>query len=150
MYQYIAPTINLFVSGTIFYYLQHLEKINCKCSLTFQRNYIYYYTIVIFIVSLISIIFQGKMKNLSDVLLPLSILLLIAGIVNIVYTFEFIDDMKKQNCDCSKSMIRDLMFIIACLQIFVWVILLCLFVFILITKKIPLNRYIKNKRNSLH
>ena len=149
MYQYIAPSINLFISGTIFYYLQHLEKINCKCSLTFQRNYIYYYTIVIFIVSLISIIFQGKMKNLSDVLLPLSILLLIAGIVNIVYTFEFIDDMKKQNCDCSKSMIRDLMFIIACLQIFVWVILLCLFVFILITKKIPLNRYIKNKRNSL-
>ena len=149
MYQYIAPTINLFVSGTIFYYLQHLEKINCKCSLTFQRNYIYYYTIVIFIVSLISIIFQGKMKNLSDVLLPLSILLLIAGIVNIVYTFEFIADMKKQNCDCSKSMIRDLMFIIACLQIFVWVILLCLFVFILITKKIPLNRYIKNKKNSV-
>jgi hypothetical protein len=87
------------------------------------------------------------MKILSDILLPVSILLLIAGIVNIVYTFEFIDDMKKQNCDCSKSMIRDLMFIIACLQIFVWVILLCLFFFILITKKIPINRYIK--KNSL-
>lgn len=147
MYQYIAPTINLCISGTIFYYLQHLEKIGCKCSLTFQRTYIYYYTIAIFIVSLISIFFKSKLKILSDILLPISILLLIAGIINIVYTFEFIDDMKKQNCDCSKSMIRDLMFIIACLQIFVWVILLCLFFFILITKRIPINRYIK--KNSL-
>lgn len=146
MYQYIAPSINLFISGTIFYYLQHLEKIGCKCSLTFQRKYIYYYTIVIFIVSLISILFHGKMNSLSNILLPISILLLIAGIINIVYTFEFIDDMKKQNCKCSDSMIRDLMFIIACLQIFVWVVLLCLFLFILVTKRIPINRYIKNKK----
>ena len=42
MFSYITPIINLCISGTIIYYLQHLEKIACKCSLTFQRNYIYY------------------------------------------------------------------------------------------------------------
>jgi hypothetical protein len=113
MYQYIAPSINLFISGTIFYYLNYLNQIGCKCSLTFQRNYIYYYTIVIFIISLVSILFQRKIKELSGVLFPISILLLIAGIINIVYTIEYVEDMKKQNCKCSESIIRDLMFIIA-------------------------------------
>jgi hypothetical protein len=143
MYQYIAPSINLFISGTIFYYLNYLNQIGCKCSLTFQKKYIYYYTIVIFLVSLVSILFQNKIKGLSNVLLPIAIILLIAGIINIIYTIEYVEDMKKQNCKCSESIIRDLMFIIACLQIFVWIILICLVIFIFITKKIPFNGYVK-------
>ena len=138
MYQYIAPSINLFISGTIFYYLNYLNQIGCKCSLTFQRNYIYYYTIVIFIISLVSILFQNKIKGLS-----IQIILLLASIINIAYTIEYVEDMKKQNCKCSESIIRDLMFIIAILQIFVWIILICLVIFIFVTKKIPLNGYIK-------
>jgi hypothetical protein len=116
---YISPIINLFVSGTIVYYLYYLEKINCKCSLTFQRNYIYYYTIFIFIINAITVFFQKKLKDLSLTILPISIILLIAGIVNIMYTFEYVNDMKKQNCKCSESIVRDLMFIFATLQCFV-------------------------------
>jgi len=116
---YISPIINLFISGTILYYLYYLEKINCKCSLTFQRNYIYYYTIFIFIINAITVFFQKKLKDLSLTILPISIILLIAGIVNIMYTFEYVNDMKKQNCKCSESIVRDLMFIFATLQCFV-------------------------------
>jgi len=122
MFQYLGPTITLIVSGTILYYLNHLKNIDCKCSLTFQRNYIFYYTIVIFIINLCTICFQDKLKELSLVILPISIILLIAGIINIVYTLEYVQDMKKQNCKCSESMIRDLMFIIVILQISVWAI----------------------------
>jgi hypothetical protein len=120
--RYIPPFINLFISGTILYYLYYLEKNDCKCSLTFQRNYIYYYTIVIFIINATTICFQEKLKEISLVILPFSIILLIAGIINIIYTFEYVDDMKKQNCNCSISMIRDLMFILAIIQSFVIII----------------------------
>ena len=122
MFSYIPPFINLFISGTIIYYLNHLEKIGCKCSLTFQRKYIYYYTILLFGINLISLFFQEKIKELSVVILPFSIFLLIAGIINIVYTIEYVNDMKKQNCKCSESLIRDLMFILAILQSFVIII----------------------------
>lgn len=130
---YISPIINLFISGTIIYYLYYLEKINCKCSLTFQRNYIYYYTILIFIINAITIFFQKKLKEISLAILPISIMLLIAGLVNIIYTFEYVNDMKKQNCKCSESIIRDLMFIFAILQSFVIIIffltILSIFIF---------------------
>ena len=116
---YISPLINLFISGTIMYYLYYLEKIDCKCSLTFQRNYIYYYTLIIFIINAITIFFQKTLREFSLAVLPISITLLIAGIINIIYTFEYVHDMKKQNCKCSESIIRDLMFIFAILQSFV-------------------------------
>jgi len=130
---YIPPIINLFISGTIIYYLHYLEKINCKCSLTFQRNYIYYYTIIIFIINAVTIFFQKKIKELALVILPISIMLLIAGIVNIIYTFEYVNDMKKENCKCSDSIVKDLIFILAVLQSFViiifFLIILSIFIF---------------------
>jgi hypothetical protein len=131
---YISPIINLFISGTIIYYLYYLEKLNCKCSLTFQRNYIYYYTIIIFIINAVTICFQKKLKELSLVILPVSIVLLISGIVNIIYTFEYVNDMKKQNCKCSESIIRDLMFILAIIQSFVIIIFFLTIVSIFVFK----------------
>jgi hypothetical protein len=130
---YISPIINLFISGTILYYLYYLDKIDCKCSLTFQRNYIYYYTIIIFVINAVTIFFQKKLKEMALVILPISIMLLIAGLVNIIYTFEYVNDMKKQNCKCSDSIVKDLMFILAILQSFViiifFLIILSIFLF---------------------
>lgn len=140
MFQYLGPSITLIISGTIIYYLNHLTNIDCKCSLTFQRNYIFYYTIVVFVINLLTICFQDKLKELALTILPISILLLIAGIINIIYTFEYIDDMKKQNCKCSESMIRDLMFIIVILQICVWlIVLLTMFTILLFKTNLPMK-----------
>lgn len=149
MLKYLGPGLSLFISGTIIYYLHHLEKIGCKCSLTFQRNYIFYYTIVIFSINLLTICFQDRLKNLALVILPISIIMLIAGIINIVYTIEYIEDMKKQNCKCSKSVIRDLMFIMAILQICVWIIvfliIISVFVFKATLPKFILKNYSKSR-----
>ena len=119
MLQYLGPSVTLLITGTILYYLNYLKTIDCKCSLTFQRNYIFYYTVVLFVMNLLTICFQEKLKELALIILPFSIILLIAGIINIVYTIEYVQDMKKQNCKCSESIIRDLMFIFAILQSFV-------------------------------
>jgi len=130
---YIPPLINIFISGAILYYLYYLDKLDCKCSLTFQRKYIYYYTILIFIINASSIFFQKKLIQITSIILPFSIVLLIAGIINIIYTFEYINDMKKTNCKCSESIIRDLMFILSVIQSFVIILffltILSIFVF---------------------
>jgi hypothetical protein len=80
----------------------------------------------------------------------LPIIIVIAGIVNIVYTIEYVNDMKKQNCKCSESFIRDLMFIIAILQISAFVIVI-LTIASIVSFKIDLNKYILriSKSNSL-
>jgi hypothetical protein len=94
--------------------------------------------------NLLTICFQEKLKELALIILPISIILVIAGIINIVYTIEFVQDMKKQNCKCSESMIRDLMFIIVILQIGVWGILLLTMLTIIIFKiNLPISHTIK-------
>jgi hypothetical protein len=128
----------LWTYNGIIRFLNYLEKIDCKCSLTFQRNYIYYYTLIIFIINAVTIFFQEKLKEMSLVILPFSIMLLIAGIINIIYTFEYVNDMKKQNCKCSESIVRDLMFIFAILQSFVIIIFFLTIISIFVFKvKLP-------------
>jgi hypothetical protein len=61
-----------------------------------------------------------------------------------VYTIEYVQDMKKQNCKCSESMIRDLMFIIVILQICVWSILLLTMLTIIVFRiNLPITQTIK-------
>jgi hypothetical protein len=76
----------------------------------------------------------------------LPIVIVIAGIINIVYTIEYVNDMKKQNCQCSESFIRDLMFIIAILQISAFVIVIITMTTI-IGLKIDVNKYILNSKS---
>jgi hypothetical protein len=146
MYQYIGPSINLFIGGSIIYYLNHLEKIGCKCSLKYQRNYIFYYTISLFIINFISLFFQDRLKQYALIVLPFSMLLLIAGIMNIIYTIEFVEDMKKQNCTCSESIVRELMFVLAILQIAVYVLFFTLIIYIFTLRS---NANISKSLNSL-
>jgi len=136
---YFFKFINLFISGTIIYYLNHLEKISCQCSLTFQRNYIYYYTLCFFIINVLNLLFDKQIIFIPNkIRILFMIILLLAAIINIVYTIEYVEDMKKLNCKCSESMIRDLMFIIAILRICV-VILFILIIISIIYFKINLK-----------
>jgi len=143
---YFVIFINLFISGTIIYYLNYLEKNGCQCSLTFQRNYIYYYTLCFFVINLLNLLFIKPIIFIFPIKIRIlfMIILLLAAIINIAYTIEYVDNMKKQNCNCSESMIRDLMFIIAILQISVYIIFILIVIAILYFK-IKMNLPMKLK-----
>jgi hypothetical protein len=50
-------------------------------------------------------------------------LIAIAAIVNVAFTIEFVNDMKRENCACSDSVFKDIMYIIAIIQAVTWSIL---------------------------
>jgi prepilin signal peptidase PulO-like enzyme (type II secretory pathway) len=131
MYQFATPVIGLIFSGLIIYYLRHLEKLGCLCAMTPQRNYIYYYTIILVLFNLVNLFLlpnmnKNSVKPFAMIMGPIAILLLIGGVINIVYTIEFVQDMKKKNCECSKSVFREMMFILAILQVISWLFLILL------------------------
>ena len=54
----------------------------------------------------------------------------IAGIVNLFMTISYIDEMKKINCNCSESIFRTLMYILAILNICILALTALIFVFL--------------------
>uniref|UniRef100_A0A6C0ETK6 Uncharacterized protein n=1 Tax=viral metagenome TaxID=1070528 RepID=A0A6C0ETK6_9ZZZZ len=139
----IINTINILCGGIIIYYLFHLKQINCKCSLNYKRLYIFGFNIILIVYSLFFLFSKYNVGNFPI----LGLLLFIAEFISIIFTILFINDLKKQNCRCSVSLMRTIMFIIAIIQVCSWVLLLLflLIIYLYFTeyKKLNHNEIIK-------
>jgi len=114
----------------IIYYLFHLEKIGCKCSLNYRRNYILIYNISIVCFS----IFMLFTHINPSIIFPIfGVLFLFASILNVIFTIQYVNDLKKQKCDCSDSFIRNLMYILAIIQIFSWFLIITTLIIVAVT-----------------
>jgi hypothetical protein len=114
------PLIGVVLSSLIIYYVINLEKIGCQCAMGYKRTYILAYNAVAILYG-VSVAIFGTDKFASMLLRhPLLFiipgLLAAAGILNIVFTLMFVEDMKKKNCECSKSIYRDMMYVLAIIQ----------------------------------
>jgi len=154
---FIVFIINVAILSSIIYYLKRLETIGCKCALNFKHDYIMYFTSFILLFSVLN---YGLINVPSYRLFRLYIYIpyVIALIFNIVYTIQYVNEMKRLNCDCSKSFYRELMYILAILQAAVWTLLGLSFIAILVmypqslkilfTDKKFLKKYLNKSRTN--
>ena len=105
-------TISIFLAILIIYYLKRLETIKCNCALNFKRNYILGFTSLSLILSISNLLFKDY-KTFFKLKLFIYIPWLIASITNIIFTIQYVNELKKTKCECSESLYRELMFILA-------------------------------------
>ena len=127
----LPEILGILVAFCILYYLKYLNNIGCVCSLNDKRTYILFYTCLIILFNIFAITPYYSLKFFTDYKL-LTYLLVIGSVLNIIFTLQYIENLKKNNCECSVSIIRDIMFILASIRIFIWLlmVLLCLSLFI--------------------
>ena len=125
----ISLIIGCFFSILIIYYLKNLETIGCKCALNFKHNYIFIFTCIVLSIGILNILFSS-FHMFKIFMLIISIPYAIAAIVNLVFTIQYVDEMKKINCDCSESMLRTLMYILAIINACVWSLTILIFIYI--------------------
>ena len=118
----IPQFLGLFFSGCIIYYL---KTIGCFCAMNDKRTYIYFYTWFIIFFNIFAMSSYYSISFLRKYLL-ITYVLIMASILNIIFTLQYIEELKKNNCNCSKSIIRDMMFIVSTIRLFVWIILFLL------------------------
>ena len=51
-------------------------------------------------------------------------------LVNIVFTIQYVDEMQKINCDCSESVYRTMMYILAIINACVWGLSILIFIYL--------------------
>lgn len=93
-------------------YLNNLETIGCKCAMDFRRTYIMTYTIISLLNIVLYPIFRYLVvtmdsKVISIVLYAWSIIMTLAGLLNIVFAVQYIHRLREEKCACSKSVVRD-------------------------------------------
>jgi hypothetical protein len=102
--------IGVILSSLIIYYLKNLETIGCACAMDYKRTYIMSYHIFSIFIGLL-----GIFINL-DILRKHNVLQLIFGVISItnyVFTIQYVHQMKKENCNCSESVYRTMMYILS-------------------------------------
>jgi len=124
----ISPAIGIALSSIIVYYLYSLETLGCECSLTTKRSYILGFNSFLIVFNLFLLMIGGVEVMLAlchkyPVLYILYLALIGGSLANVVFTLEFIDDMKREKCACSDSVYRDIMYILALLQALSWFIM---------------------------
>lgn len=116
----MGPAIGITLSSLIIYYLNNLKTIGCECALNFKRDYIMYYSMVSILFNIVS--FAVGVPTILiyyiryPILYSIPAVLFAAAVVNMVFIFQYVEEMKKINCECSESVYRDMMFVLAILQ----------------------------------
>jgi hypothetical protein len=131
-FQIGTQVLGMGFAGAIIYYLKQLETIGCKCSMNYKRTYIMYYHIFSIAVGFITLLSGISGGNIAEYIaktsfaIPLIVLLTTAGITNVVFTLMYVEELKKDNCECSESVFRTMMYILSIIAVVTWVLILLL------------------------
>ena len=89
------------------HYLYSLEQKGCECAMDYKRVYIMAFTAVFLVYSLLLNWIAPKIIiNYIHYILPV---IMVGGIVNVVFTLQYVAKLKATNCKCSESVYREIM-----------------------------------------
>lgn len=117
--QLIMFFITLAFYVTFLVYLFKLEKIGCKCALNWRRVYIIVFIFISLVWNLVNVFKPSLSKNKLLALIILTLFLMF-----LAFTIQYVNNLKKKKCECSKEITRDIMYIYS----WIMVVLICLVV----------------------
>jgi hypothetical protein len=150
----VSATIGITLSSLIIYYLVSLERLGCACAMNFKRNYILGYNAAYITYTAVALfmgmpaIFALYVKYPLLWLVPF--MLFIGGIANVVFVIQFVNELKREDCACSDSVYKDVMYILSILHAIVLGATLLLYVFLFSSLGYELYRgkmSVKNVKN---
>jgi hypothetical protein len=124
----IAAAVLFFViQALIVHYLIKLESIGCKCAMDWRRQYIIFY----FVISILYMLSAFFIKRESIPILQT--LMVVLGLANVVFTLQYVNKLKKEKCECSESIYRDVLGIVSIFNAVIYSMLLTYIIFFLFT-----------------
>jgi hypothetical protein len=111
----VSATFGITLSSLIIYYLVSLERLGCACAMNFKRNYILGYNAFYITYAIVSL-FMGMPAIFAlyvkyPLLWFIPFIFFIGGIVNVVFVIQFVNELKREDCACSDSVYKDVMYI---------------------------------------
>lgn len=126
-------------------YLINLEKIGCECAKDWRRKFIIFYLIFVLAYSIVIILVPQTLPPI------IQFVLLLLGVSNIIITIQYVYKLKKDKCECSESVMREILYFIAIFNALLFILLIVLSILLLFNlvsyAKYSKNNLMKNKMN---
>jgi hypothetical protein len=91
------------IQTLIIHYLMRLEAIGCKCAMDWRRNYIMFYWII-------SVIYMLSAFFIDRNTIPIiQTIVSVLGLLNVIFTLQYVHRLKKEKCECSESIYREVL-----------------------------------------
>jgi hypothetical protein len=122
-FKIVTRISGIIVAGLSLYYLKNLETIGCKCAMNYKRTYIMSFHIFSLTFAAASLLSGNRVAEYiksSSYAVPIVLGLVVAAITNIVFTLMYIEELKKDNCECSESVFRTMMYILSIISAAMW------------------------------
>lgn len=122
-------------------WIHHLDKIKCKCSDNNSKVFIkawWFFLIIYYSSILIIYLFTNNNKSLSDyiqfnnIILSMNLIIGLIAVIMVIVTYNYINNLKKNKCDCSISTSQDLLFLYSKINIAIIIILIIIFILMLL------------------
>lgn len=144
--QYIFSAFIVALYIVFLVYLFKLEKVGCDCALNWRRNYMIAFMIFALSTNLVSIIVPSL--KLSIVFVIISAVL---SLMFLIVTIQYVKKLKKDKCDCSKDLTREIMFYYSWIMLVLfWLsVAILLYVLYLLNTRVPSGKSIKQKAKTM-
>lgn len=113
------------IQALIVNYLVRLESTGCECAMDWRRRYIIFFLILTIVYAFMTFFLEPQ-----DIPI-LQTSMLVMGILNVIFTLQYVHMMKKQKCNCSESIYRDILSIVAIFNAFMYAFLFIMIIFML-------------------
>ena len=123
-YIFSAFVIALYIAFLV--YLFKLEKIGCDCALNWRRNYMIGFMIFALTSNFLSMVVPGIKFNI--VLISLSTIL---SLMFLVVSVQYVQKLKKDKCECSKDLTREIMYYYAWVMLVLFLISFTMLIYVL-------------------
>lgn len=116
-------------------YLLRLERIGCKCAMDWRRSFMLFYMILV-LVHVVAITFITK-----ETTPILQTLFAVMGITNVIITLQYVNKLKREKCECSDSIYKDVITLVAIFNAILYFMLLVIFLYMMFS----LSMFAKSK-----
>jgi hypothetical protein len=123
------------------FWIDKLEKTDCKCSVHWKRDYIKYYLYCLltmqFVMFVLTIIYgmqaRAVMNDTFGSLYKLiTFILAIANVINVVVVITYVNELRKIKCSCSEDIKRDVYYTYNLIEAFMYIIMILIFIMMLV------------------
>lgn len=124
---FVFGTLFIIIQSLIINYLVQLEKTGCECALDWRRHFILFYLVLSIVYTLTTFLIDERSIPL------LQTIMVITGLLNVIFTLQYVNILKQKKCECSISVYRDIMMFIAIFNAIIYALMLTILIYFTFT-----------------